>query len=105
MTNTVKWTTRRTSYEYYPHPIGTNFKNVPGNYIFAYQSTAGWHAVYIGQTNDLGARLANHEKLPVSMKAGATHILAHTNSVEADRLSEEADLVATFQPRCNDLLK
>ncbi|MBI4030839.1 MAG: hypothetical protein HY370_04125 [Proteobacteria bacterium] len=102
----VTWTTNRGKYVYFVHAINTKFSNVAGNYIFGYQGRdSKWYAVYIGQTNDLGARLADHEKLPLAIKNGATHILAHTNSNEQARLAEEADLIAVCQPICNDKLK
>jgi hypothetical protein len=104
-TLTVTFTTRRSSYNYGVFNVGTSFKNEAGNYMFAYQGYNGWHPVYIGQSNDLGQRLANHPKWLEAKKKGATHILAHLNSGESARMNEEADLIAFYQPPCNDLLK
>lgn len=101
----VTWTTNRGKYVYEVHPLNTKFKNVGGNYIFAYLGNGGWYAVYVGQTNDLGVRLTDHEKQPQAIKNGATHILVHANSSEQARLAEEADIVAFSQPPCNDKLK
>lgn len=90
-------------YKYWIHPIGTSFKDEPGNYIFAKETKPGhWSPVYIGQTSSLDTRLANHEKEACAKRNGATHIHAHTNSAESSRLSEEKDLIMRWEPPCND---
>ena len=91
-------------YEYRSYPLGTTFKEIPGNYIFAKETQRGrWSACYIGQTDNLGERLGNHEKEPCSTRAGATHIHVHGNgNGERARLAEEADLILNSQPPCND---
>jgi hypothetical protein len=93
-------------YTYWIHPIGTSFKEEPGNYIFAKETRPGyWSPVYAGQTQNLSARHANHEKETCATRNGATHIHAHTNSGgENARLTEEADLIRRWKPPCNDQL-
>ena len=50
-------------YEYRIYPLGTNFKAVPGNYIFAKETAQGRHSpIYIGETADLSERFDNHHK-------------------------------------------
>ena len=105
MSNPITWTTPQGSFSYTAYPIGTSFKNVGGNYVFAKLSGTSWYAVYIGQTNDLGARLSNHEKQPCAVRNGATHILVRQNDTEQARLREEAAMVSFCQPVCNEQLK
>ena len=52
-------------YEYSAYPLGTPFKDIPGNYIFAKLNSSGrWSPVYIGETGSLSDRIPTHEKLP-----------------------------------------
>lgn len=45
------------------HPLGTSFKDEPGNYIYAKETEPRrWRPVYVGQTSSLKDRLADHEK-------------------------------------------
>ena len=93
-------------YDHEVHPIGTAFNAKPGNYIFAALSGGMWKACYIGQTENLHDRLANHEKEPCAKRYGATHIHAHvTRGGEAARKAEEEDLIRLHRPPCNDQLK
>jgi hypothetical protein len=100
---TIEWPGESgTSYKYWIHPIGTSFKESSGNYMFAKEVTLGrWAPVYIGQTDDLSTRLSNHPKELCAKRNGATHVHAHLNGTEADRLVEEKDLIAKWQPPCN----
>lgn len=43
-----------------------------------------------------------HEKRPGAVRHGATHIHAHGNKDERARLAEEADLIASYNPPCNE---
>lgn len=91
-------------YEYLMYPIGTSFKDIPGNYIFAKETAPGkWRPVYIGQTSSLQSRLADHEKEACAKRNGATHIHVHSSSSsETERKTEESDLIARFTPECNE---
>ena len=93
-------------YKYWIHPIGTTFKEVAGNYVFAKETRPGyWAPCYIGQTNNLNERLNNHEKEACAKRNGATHIHAHTDgSGETVRCAEEKDLILKWQPPCNEQL-
>jgi len=93
-------------YNYHIHPIGTEFKEESGNYIFAkVTSTGSWSACYIGQTENLNQRLGNHEKEACAKKIGATHIHTHiTTGGEVVRKAEEKDLIINYRPPCNELL-
>lgn len=66
-------------------------------------SPGKWHPIYIGQTGDLNQRQKQGYKKEQIDKAGATHICVHVNSAgESARLDEEEDLIALWQPECND---
>lgn len=93
------------SYTHEIYPIGTIFSEKAGNYIFCKKNAAGrWEPQYIGQAKNLKERLGNHEKAPCASRHGATHIHAHLNPIESDRLTEERDLIQNFNPPCNEQL-
>jgi len=86
-------------YSYWAYPINTTFKDEPGNYAYAKRNHSGrWDVVYIGQTSSLSQRLASHDAEQTAIRFGATHILAHINSDERARKSEEADLINALAP-------
>ncbi len=90
-----------TKYEYEIYAIGTDWDDVPGNYIFAKETEpTSWTALYIGETESFKDRLPNHEKLPCINRYGGTHIHAHINRNSDARLKEEADLVANHKIPC-----
>jgi hypothetical protein len=91
-------------YKYWIYELGTTFKQVPGNYIFARETEPRtFGPIYIGETGDLSERFDNHHKMPCIRKNGATHICAHESSAnEKERKAEEADLLAYWSPICND---
>ena len=93
-----------TEYKYWIYPIGTNFKDEPGNYIYAKAIPQGhWAPIYIGETSSLHDRLADHEKLPCVNSHGGTHVHAHiTSGGRQARLAEESDLLHRRDPPCND---
>jgi hypothetical protein len=101
--NKCKWAGKSgKTYEYEIYPIGTTFNQVPGNYIFCKLNAYGqWVPQYIGQSNNLGQRLGDHEKETCAKRNGATHIHAHVNQIEDDRLREEKDLIEYHNPPCN----
>jgi excinuclease UvrABC nuclease subunit len=103
MADTIQWPgISGKSYKYWIHPLGTSFKDEPGNYIFAKKNASGkWVPVYIGQTKSLRDRLSNHNEEPCAKKHGATHIHTHTSGAEDERLVEESDLVKKWSPPCN----
>lgn len=92
-------------YTYYIYPIGTDFDEKPGNYIFCKEDSHGqWTPQYIGQTGNLKDRMGRHHKLVCAQGKGATHIHARLNAAEASRLAEERDLIRNFNPPCNEQL-
>lgn len=91
-------------YKYWIYPIGKDFDQVPGNYIFAKEGNPNqWYPIYIGETGDLSERFDNHHRITCIKRNGATHIHAHKSSgVAADRRLEESDLIAKWRTSCND---
>jgi hypothetical protein len=92
-------------YQYEIYPIDTDFRPLPGNFIYAMQSEDGqWTPIYIAQTRDMHQRLEGHVKVSDAMASGATHIHAHYCSEgQASRCSEERDLLLGWRPVCNDV--
>ncbi len=89
-------------YEYEMYPIGTDWNDVPGNYIFAKESLPHkWEAVYIGETESFKDRLPNHNELPCINRNGGTHIHVRINRDSRARLDEEADLLTNNKTPCN----
>ena len=64
-----------------------------GNYIFAKLVGDMWEAVYIGE-GILQERTQDKRHRTCAISKGATHIFWHSNSDEALRKAEEADLLA-----------
>ena len=89
-------------YLYDIYPIGTNWNDEPGNYIFAgVFEPHKWTAIYIGETESFKDRLPNHNELPCIRRNGGTHIHARINRDSQARLNEEADLLANNKTPCN----
>ncbi len=104
MAETIMWPgASGKEYKYWIHAIGTTFKDEPGNYIFAKETSRGhWTPIYIGETNSLRDRLSNHEKMSCVRRNGGTHIHAHTSSSDVNvRRAEESDLLDKWDPPCN----
>lgn len=91
-------------YAYEIHPLDTEFRSLPGIYIYAKQLDDGdWVPIYIAQTRDLHQRLEGHVRLEDAVAYGATHLHAHyCSSGQAARCSEEHDLALRWQPICNE---
>jgi hypothetical protein len=104
MARTCIWTgDSGAKYEYKIFDIDGDWNDVPGNYIFAKEtSPRKWGAVYIGETESFKERIPNHNELPCIRRNGGTHVHAHVNRDSRARLSEEADLCAYHSTPCND---
>lgn len=90
------------AYSYKKYPIGTNFRAVPGNYIFAKVVNGSWSPIYIGETGDLSDRFADHHQLLCIKSNGATHIFVHVSSTTRQlRIDEETDLRHSYTTPCN----
>lgn len=91
-------------YTYYVYPIGEDMADKKGNYIYAKRNTYGsWVPVYIGRGNlQDRSDLDSHHKGGCIRRNGATHFYAHLSAHKSTRIAEEQDLVAKWQPTCND---
>jgi len=94
-------------YQYEIYSLNTDFRPLPGNYIYARQSEEGsWTPVYIAQTRDLHQRLEGHVRMDDAIANGATHLHAHYCAAgQAARCTEERDLIKYWQPVCNEVLE
>lgn len=102
-TETCSWPGKSgKTYKHNVYPIGATFQEKGGNYVFCKLNAARKRVPqYIGQTENLNVRLGSHDKEACAKRNGATHIHAHLDAREADRLAEEMDLIHNFNPRCN----
>lgn len=97
-----------TRYELHCHPIGTNYLELPGIYIFCKLAANGyWDALYVGQCeafcDRIGRDLRSHHKFDDVRRAGATHICTiHITGNYATRLQIETDLRQGLKPPFND---
>jgi len=90
-------------YKYWIYPIGTTFKESPGNYIFTKETSPDRYSpIYIGEAENLEDRFANHEKMPCVKRNGGTHIHTHISSSDMTvRRAEESDLLGKWVSPCN----
>lgn len=104
---TINWPGKSgKEYKYWIYPIGTSFKTVPGNYIFAKESAPNkWKPIYVGETDNLSRRLDNpdsHEKMNCIRRNGGTHVHVHESANDvAIRQQEEKDIIEKWNPPCN----
>lgn len=94
----------RATYTYGIYKMDGDWNLVPGNYIFAKETSPGvWEALYVGQTESFRARITpNHEEWERAIRLGATHIHARVNQAgKTARLEEESDLIRSLNPPLN----
>jgi hypothetical protein len=93
---TVEWAgASGRKYTYWIYPRHPSIKEgALGNYIYAKVAGNFWVPVYAGQ-GDLSVRCTkNHHQIACIDSKGATHVHMHLNESEANRLTEERDLLA-----------
>ena len=90
-------------YKYTILRVGTAFDAVPGNYLFAEETSPGlFMPIYIGQSSNLSEGFEAHYAMPCIKRNRATYIHVHLNSGdEQARHKEETDLIAYWDPPCN----
>lgn len=90
-------------YRFWIHRIGTHFNDEPGNFIYAREvEPDAWEAVYMGHTPSLQDRLADAATEACAKRHGATHVHVHTTpGPESRRNAEQEDLIARWNPSCN----
>ncbi len=89
-----------TSHRFWIYPRGTKFNEpCPGIYIYARETSPHqWIPIYIGQTQNVNVRLANHEQQECVDRNGATHIHVSIITDERSRLAIEKDLIQQWKP-------
>lgn len=91
-----------TTYPFDTYVLGTTFKPLGSLYCITKRSAQGQHTVlYVGQTQDLSERFADHHKEDAWKRQGATHISVHLDTGMASRLKKETDIVRFYNPCCN----
>lgn len=93
-------------YTFNTYSENTKFPDIGAVYIFTkrYQNASGTYSqipLYIGESEELGTRIENHEKWPCVMRQGCTHISVMPVSDGRKRLNIETDLIQGYQPVCN----
>lgn len=83
--------------------VANSIKAQPGNYVFARKLPNGnFVPLYFGQAESLQSRIPCHDRWDDAVRAGATHVLAHTTQGGLDqRCLEERDLIQKWQPPLN----
>ena len=88
-------------YEYEVCDMYGGWRDVGGNYAFAYLQGGLWRLLYVGQCASFQQRMASHERWPEAVVMGATHVLAQENRLEPMRLLQEYDIIRLYQPPMN----
>lgn len=93
-------------YQFEIHKLGGNLPAVEAVYAVTKQYPKNgrhYHTVlYIGQTSDLQERFESHHKEDCFEANGANCVCVYRESNESSRLEIEKDLVANYNPKCND---
>lgn len=103
--DTVKLTgsNSRRQYPFSVYPKRSPWASVAGVYIILRKELDGsYSTIYVGQTEDLAARMANHHKEPCFNRHRWTHLGFLSESSGAGRLTIEGDIRAGYQWPCND---
>ena len=96
-------------YEFQVYPLGTDFNELPGLYMFCHPLANGqWRVHYVGQTHNLknrvGLGLSLHHKIADARRAGATHVGVRAfNGRESDRIATELDIIQGLKPSLNEM--
>ena len=96
-----------TRYKFTVSAWGTPFNPLGAVYIVTdrVQNQQGGYThevIYVGQTGDLSERFDNHHKVQCFNQNNRNCICTHLDANEASRLRKEADLIARYDPPCND---
>ena len=92
-------------YWFLTNPSNANgVKKGPGNYAFVKRLANGnFLPLYFGESEDLQARIPTHDRWSDALRAGMTHVMAHTtpNGGSVAQLGEERDLIQHWGPVLN----
>ena len=94
-------------YKFIVYSVETPFNNIEAVYTFTKRTAdkdgRGTHKfLYIGETGELGDRIANHEKWSCVQQRGVNCICVHEDSDKSSRLRKEDDLLQGNNTPCND---
>ncbi|MDE2134485.1 MAG: GIY-YIG nuclease family protein [Alphaproteobacteria bacterium] len=95
-----------TDYSFNVYTSDTTFKDISAVYIFTKRTekdNKGTHELlYIGESDQLGTRIANHEKWDSVNKHGCNCICVHAIDGDKARVKAETDLRNGNITLCND---
>ena len=93
-----------TEYKFTVYSADTSFEDdLACVYYISKRSDDGRHKnIYIGQTEDLEDRLANHHKQSCFDSHSYNAVSIHMDGNEQSRLDKESDLIYALNPSCND---
>ena len=82
--------------------VASSIKDEGGNYVFAKRLLNGnFVPIYFGVADNLRARIAGHNRWHDAVRAGATHVFAHTQAGDLIRCAEERALIQQWNPPLN----
>ena len=90
------------TYEFTAYTADTNFKAIGAVYIFTKEENRVYKLLYVGQTDNLGRRIPNHEKWPCARRYGVDSICVLVVRSLLSRRQIEDDLLERWNPPCND---
>lgn len=84
--------------------LASTWSEVAGVYVVSrYDATANKiHAIYVGETDNLKNRFANHHKQSCFDKNNANTLCWIDETNSQSRFATEADLLGGLKPPCND---
>ena len=96
------------TYKFTSFTTNTSFSDVGAVYIFTRRrldsdGTYKYALLYVGETEELGTRIRNHEKWPCVNQYNCDSICVHREEDSSKRLSIEDDLInwGDSPPPCN----
>lgn len=91
----------RYPYLFTVYPWNTNLQTVSAVYAALRRDKHGYSVLYVGNTAQLDAHIAEHSLLSDFDSVGITHIGVHVEPVVSKRHTKKMDLVASYTPELN----
>ena len=95
-------------YPFTSYTTNTSFPDVGAVYIFTRRRLDSdgiykYTFLYVGETEELGTRIKNHEKWPCVNRYNCNSICVHREENSSERLKKETDLInwGDSRPPCN----
>ncbi|MBK8245824.1 MAG: GIY-YIG nuclease family protein [Gemmatimonadetes bacterium] len=88
-------------YQFTAYPRHFTWNEVPGVYVILRNTSSGT-VLYVGETENLKDRMANHHKQACFDRNGWTHLGWLGERSSTRRLEIESDLMLRYRPTCND---